>query len=106
MGITNVMRLEKLLEEGSLDEAIKGNELYEQVQRINALHLELTSLQNQSKQKTIEIGGLLSILWDELPYSGIDSWSKNSLAFSERTARMYMGSFAKKDKASWQCFKF
>jgi|ERR1035437_1115567 hypothetical protein len=98
--MTNLMRLDVM------DQENKGNELDEQVQKINALHTELTSLQIQSKQKTIEIGGLLSTLWDELPYSGIDSWSKNSLAFSERTARMYMGSFAKKDKELWQNFKF
>lgn len=89
-----------------MDQENKGNELYEQVQKINALHKELTSLQSQSKQITTSIGGLLSSLWDELPYSEIDDWTKNNLAFSERTARQYMGQFAKKDKELWQNFKF
>lgn len=89
-----------------MDQENKGNELNEQVQKINALHTELTCLQNQSKQKTIEIGERLSSLWDELPYSEIDDWTKNNLAFSERTARQYMGQFAKKDKELWQNFKF
>jgi len=89
-----------------MDEANKGNELDEQVQKINALHTELTSLQNQSKQITISIGEQLSAIWDELKYSGIDDWTKNKLSFSERTARMFMGSFAKKDKELWQNFKF
>jgi hypothetical protein len=89
-----------------MDEANKGNELDEKVQKINALHKELTGLQNQGKQITISIGEQLSTLWDKLPYSEIDDWTKNNLAFSERTARQYMGLFAKKDKELWQNFKF
>jgi len=94
------------METTEMDEVNKGNEIDQQVQKINALHTELTSLQNQSKHKTIEIGGLLSTIWDELKYSGIDDWTKNKLSFSERTARMFMGSFAKKDQELWRSFKF
>jgi hypothetical protein len=98
--MTNLMRLDVM------DQENKGNELDEQIQKINALHYELSSLQNQSRQKTIEIGGLLSTAWNDLQYSGIDDWTKNKLSFSERTARQYMALFTKKDKELWQGFKF
>lgn len=88
-----------------MDEANKGNEL-EKVQKINSLHEELISLQNQGKQKAIEIGELLTTLGAELPHGEFDGWTKNNLAFSEIMARQYMGRFAKKDKELWNNFKF
>jgi hypothetical protein len=93
------------LKNNTMDDGIKENELETTTtQKINSLHESSADLLNQSLEKAIEIGGILSAKKAELPTCEFNAWVKNYLTFTDRTVQGYIKIFTKRDHEIWQKF--